>query len=412
MITYYRGQSLCGKLLMEFDRNGEILYIHVPGLQDFPPKEAPIISGIQDLNSPLETLMEDSLKNTGIKYISQYAMYDRLGKRMKWNPKYIVDFVVFGKQSKIAIECDGVTYHSTKFARAYDTERDIWLLNRGFDDVLRFDSEDIRQDLSGCLKRVQSSIANWDQFYKNKAIKGLNHMVGWQPADRSKYVGKGLNQEKLNMPKKMKFYVVWKGNKEGIYTTWDECKQQVLGVPGAKYKSFSSLEEAEQAYSNGWKSNSSEKNRRENTYKTQGTLDLFTDTSYLEESICVDAACSGNPGAMEYKGVYTKNGKVLFHFGPTLGTNNIGEFLAIVHGLSFVKKYNKDLPIYSDSLTAIKWVRVKRANTSLPRNRDTERVWKLIERAENWLKENDYKNKVLKWETNRWGEVKADFGRK
>ena len=331
---------------------------------------------------------------------------------MRWNPKYIVDFVVFGEQSKIAIECDGVTYHSTNFARAYDTVRDIWLLNRGFDDVLRFDSEDIRQDLSGCLKRVQSSIANWDQFYKNKAIKGLNHMVGWQPADRSKYVEKGLNQEKLNMPKKMKFYVVWKGNKEGIYTTWDECKQQVLGVPGAKYKSFSSLEEAEQAYSNGWKSNSSEKSRRENTYKTQGTLDLFTDTSYLEESICVDAACSGNPGAMEYKGVYTKNGKVLFHFGPTLGTNNIGEFLAIVHGLSFVKKYNKDLPIYSDSLTAIKWVRVKRANTSLPRNRDTERVWKLIERAENWLKENDYKNKVLKWETNRWGEVKADFGRK
>lgn len=86
MITYYRDQSLCEKLLMEYDRNGEILYIHVPGLQDFPPKEAPIISGIQDLNSPLETLMEDSLKNTGIKYICLYAMYDRLGKKHEVEP--------------------------------------------------------------------------------------------------------------------------------------------------------------------------------------------------------------------------------------------------------------------------------------------------------------------------------------
>lgn len=43
---------------------------------------------------------------------------------------------------------------------------------------------------------------------------------------------------------KKKFYAVRKGNKIGIYNTWDECKKQVSGYSGAEYKSFSSLEEA------------------------------------------------------------------------------------------------------------------------------------------------------------------------
>ncbi|MBM7655245.1 ribonuclease H [Neobacillus cucumis] len=145
---------------------------------------------------------------------------------------------------------------------------------------------------------------------------------------------------------------------------------------------------------------------------SQQSFNLFENTTYIEESICVDAACSGNPGVMEYKGVYTNTGEVLFHFGPILGKNNIGEFLAIVHGLGFLIKHGKNFPIYSDSLTAIKWVKVKRANTSLHRNKETKRVWELIERAEKWLLENDYNTKIIKWETDRWGEVKADFGRK
>jgi ribonuclease HI len=207
-----------------------------------------------------------------------------------------------------------------------------------------------------------------------------------------------------------KYYVVWKGRKEGIFTTWDECKQNVLGFQGAKYKSFATKEEAETAYKSGWKSSPTPKKRTER--KDQQTLNVVNETSYIEESICVDAACSGNPGAMEYKGVDTKTGKVLFHYGPILGTNNIGEFLAIVHGLGLLKKEGKDIPIYSDSVTAMKWVRIKKANTSLKRDKKTEQVWNLIERAEKWLKENEYPNPILKWETDKWGEVKADFGRK
>lgn len=41
-----------------------------------------------------------------------------------------------------------------------------------------------------------------------------------------------------------KYYVVKKGHKIGIYKTWDKCKKQVLGYPGAVYKKFMSLDEA------------------------------------------------------------------------------------------------------------------------------------------------------------------------
>lgn len=196
-----------------------------------------------------------------------------------------------------------------------------------------------------------------------------------------------------------KYYVVWQGAKTGIFSSWDECKPYVIGIPGAKYRSFSSREEAEQAFASVPIVNHSKK-------------DKTRKIDYIEESICVDAACSGNPGWMEYRGVHTKTGKELFHVGPMIGTNNIGEFLAIVHALAWLQQQNKSLPIYSDSATAIKWVKGKKANTTLVRNAETERVWKLVERAESWLRTHHYTNEIMKWETEQWGEIKADFGRK
>jgi len=203
---------------------------------------------------------------------------------------------------------------------------------------------------------------------------------------------------------KKKFYVVWNGRKPGIYTSWDDCKAQIDKFPKAKYKSFPTLKEAEEAFHEG-------PNR---SYK-KGKPNMQSDANlknYVEESLSVDAACSGNPGQMEYKGVYTKNGQTLFHFGPILGTNNIGEFLAIVHGLSYLKKKNLDIPIYSDSQTAIKWVKMKKANTTLEVTEETKKVWELIKRAEIWLSTHSYVNPIYKWETEQWGEIKADFGRK
>jgi ribonuclease HI len=133
----------------------------------------------------------------------------------------------------------------------------------------------------------------------------------------------------------------------------------------------------------------------------------------IEDSICVDAACSGNPGVLEYRGVDTKSGAQLFHQGPfPEGTVNLGEFLGIVHALAYLKQRNCDWPVYSDSRTAIAWMKKKEIKTTLPRTEKNKEVFDLIDRALKWIRENSWPNKILKWETEHWGEIPADFGRK
>lgn len=133
----------------------------------------------------------------------------------------------------------------------------------------------------------------------------------------------------------------------------------------------------------------------------------------LPNAVAVDAACSGNPGPMEYRGVYLGSGQQLFHFGPVHGTNNIGEFLAIVHALALLEKQGlHDMTIYSDSATAQTWVRKKKCGTKLARTPQTEALLNLVARAEMWLRTHTYRNPILKWQTEEWGEIPADFGRK
>ena len=130
-------------------------------------------------------------------------------------------------------------------------------------------------------------------------------------------------------------------------------------------------------------------------------------------SISVDAASSGNPGKMEYRGVDTKTKKQLFIQGPfEEGTNNIGEFLALVHGLAILKKNKSDRILYTDSRTAMSWVKKKNCNTKLEHNQKNKPVFDLVERAIEWLKSNTYNTVIVKWETKAWGEIPADFGRK
>lgn len=127
----------------------------------------------------------------------------------------------------------------------------------------------------------------------------------------------------------------------------------------------------------------------------------------------VDAACSGNPGPMEYQCIDLATGARVFHFGPVRGTNNIGEFLAIVHALALMDKLGiKGKTVYSDSYNAILWVTKKKCRTRLERNAATEQLFRIIARAEAWLQTHDVTTPVIKWETGRWGEVPADFGRK
>jgi ribonuclease HI len=93
-------------------------------------------------------------------------------------------------------------------------------------------------------------------------------------------------------------------------------------------------------------------------------------------------------------------------------TNNVGEFLALVHGIAMMENQKEKKIIYSDSITAISWVNKKRCQTKLERNEENNDVFVLIERAILWLKKNDFSVKIQKWETKLWGEIPADFGRK
>ena len=204
---------------------------------------------------------------------------------------------------------------------------------------------------------------------------------------------------------KKRYYVVWNGAEPGVYGSWKECEAQIKGVKQALYKSFDSLAEAEKAYSSSPYSYIGSKAKGKSTPKE-------LPRNVIKAALAVDAACSGNPGQMEYRGVYIATGEEIFHFGPIYGTNNIGEFLAIVHGLALLKQKGLDLPIYSDSVNAQLWVRQRTCKTKLPKDSKSEELFKYIERAERWLKENDYRTTILKWETDKWGEIPADFGRK
>lgn len=209
------------------------------------------------------------------------------------------------------------------------------------------------------------------------------------------------------MAKKEKFYVVWEGKKPGIYNAWTDCKAMITGYQGAKYKSFPTFAEAKKAY-NG---NPADYRTKKKTPPAGTNLQGAGAPNY--NSIAVDAASSGNPGIMEYRGVDTRSKKEFFHQGPfKQGTNNIGEFLALVHGLAFLKKHDSDRILYSDSRTAMSWVRKKRCNTTLKETSVNKPIFELIHRAETWLKNNDYHTTIVKWETKVWGEIPADFGRK
>ena len=226
------------------------------------------------------------------------------------------------------------------------------------------------------------------------------------------------------MAKKKKFYVVWNGLTPGIYHSWDDCQAQIKGVKGAVYKSFDSQEEAERAYaspayeyiapSNSPKGENSNSAKPASSPLDFGPFGRRPSVGGMRggPALAVDAACSGNPGPMEYRGVYLGDGKEIFHFGPVHGTNNIGEFLAIVHALAMLHKQGLTMTIYSDSRTAISWVRKKCCKTQLERNEETEQLFQLIERAEAWLKSHRVTVPIVKWETEQWGEVPADFGRK
>ena len=206
---------------------------------------------------------------------------------------------------------------------------------------------------------------------------------------------------------KSKYYVVWQGRIRGVFDNWNDCKTQVHEFEDAKYKSFETKPEAEKAFIEGYK----------NYYKKNSTnkfTALFdSNEPPILNSLSVDASCNTVTGQMEYQGVHTGTKELWFKQGPfPKASNNIGEFLALVHGLALLQQKNINIPIYSDSITAIAWVRQKKHKSIVLPTEQNEVIFDLLVRAEFWLQNNAFKTPIIKWDTKKWGEIPADFGRK
>lgn len=222
----------------------------------------------------------------------------------------------------------------------------------------------------------------------------------------------------------MKYYVVFRGHNPGVYDDWEEVKLQTQGFPNALFKGYASPEEASEAYRNFTGSED-----RDELFKlishssvkggdSPGPIDFSKDPSLRNPEIdwdawAVDASCLGNPGVMEYRGVNLKDGKEIFRVGPfNDATNNIGEYLALVHAMALMAQKGEWHNIYSDSATAMSWWRKHKVNTRLSPTPRNEKVFELLARASVWVNNHSFPYKVMKWQTDRWGEIPADFGRK
>lgn len=215
-----------------------------------------------------------------------------------------------------------------------------------------------------------------------------------------------------------KYYVVWEGRSPGVYEDWEDALEQVENFPGAKYKGYPSQEAAVAAFRKFLAgsevplgeilvkaSSASEKPLEMKSYKDFAEID--------PDGWAVDASCMGNPGVMEYRGVDLRTGEEIFRAGPFQdATNNIGEFLALVHALALQYQRGESHTIYSDSATGMTWLKNKRIKTTLKRTERNGKVFELMERGLNWISTHHWDTKVLKWQTDLWGEIPADFGRK
>lgn len=221
------------------------------------------------------------------------------------------------------------------------------------------------------------------------------------------------------MAKDKKYYVIFKGHNPGVYDDWNDAKEQIDGFSNPVYKGYGSPSEAAEAYrkfSRNTDNGDLGKFLAEASLRSlpkPGQPDYMTNPEVDLDAWAVDASCLGNPGKMEYQGVELMTGRIIFRIGPFEdATNNIGEFLAIVHAMALMSREGKFHNIYSDSVSGMSWVRNRKIKTQLQHTSNNAKVFELMARALTWLHTHQFPAKVLKWQTDRWGEIPADFGRK
>jgi ribonuclease HI len=214
-----------------------------------------------------------------------------------------------------------------------------------------------------------------------------------------------------------KHYVVWVGNNTGVFDNWAETQKATSGAKGAKFKSFPNITEANKAFTESYELHYGNSDGEKST---SGKIKVkITKKLDLKAYLTVDAAYNGKES--EWRGVMCGTD---FPHEPEIfrspvhsgGSNNIGEFLALIEGICYLLKSNQlHIPIYSDSKTALAWHRNKEHKSTVIDNKINDPVmmnkfFKSFDFLNGKAKELNY---ILeKWHTKEWGEIAADFGRK
>ncbi len=146
------------------------------------------------------------------------------------------------------------------------------------------------------------------------------------------------------MPPK-KFYAVAKGRKPGIYNNWPAAQSQIEGFPGAVYKGFPTIGEAEE-----WMKNPGF--GRQASRQSDKSDNAVADVNPREGEIAIytDGGCSGNPGPGGYGIVIiSEKGKVELSGGYRLTTNNRMELMGVIVALRSLEQKNLPVKICTDS---------------------------------------------------------------
>ncbi|WP_057831869.1 ribonuclease H family protein [Colwellia sp. TT2012] len=181
-----------------------------------------------------------------------------------------------------------------------------------------------------------------------------------------------------------KFYVIWKGAKTGIFTTWPEVQQHTAGRSDAQYMGFESKSAAEQAFAatytkalmqrslnnKGTASTAPNSSRKASSSKGTSTKTAtISPNGPSDVEIYCDGACSPNPGKSGTGIAVYEQGKVTsLYYGlyEKNGTNNTAELNGLLSSFQLAQHFiDKDkeqsICILSDSKYSIdcitKWAK-------------------------------------------------------